>query len=256
MTAKNLSDPQVQGFYDSYWPANVPDYERTSNHVLSLLPEKRPFGHTLDAGCGTGVCSLALAGQAERVTAVDASFGSLATAQDLARNHKVENIRFQQADLLALPFADGEFDLVWSWGVIHHTVAPRQAFSELVRVLAPSGYLILAVYLRTALTPIHETIRNRCLRMNEARKQRFLNRVAKTTDIFSTITGKRPQRDDNPLTTSKIEDWYFVPEKHFFSIPEIRRMFSDANLEFELLSPRTGRFKSTSNFIVRGKKLP
>lgn len=245
----------MQEFYNRYWPANVPDFERTAAHVDSLLPEKEVFEHALDAGCGTGVCSLALAGQAEKVTAVDASVGSLATARNLARSHKVENIRFQQANLLALPFADSAFDLVWSWGVIHHTIDPRQAFSELARVLAPGGHLILAVYLRTALTPLHETIRDRCLSMDEPRKQRFLRRVATVTDTYSKLTGKRPQRDDNPLTTSKIEDWYFVPEKHFFSISEMRRLFDRFELRFELLSPKTGRFKSTSNFIVRGKKL-
>ncbi|HYB74032.1 MAG TPA: hypothetical protein VED18_11730 [Candidatus Sulfotelmatobacter sp.] len=50
-------------FYDGYWPANVPDFRRTREHILGLFPE-RSFGRALDAGCGTGVCSLALAGRA------------------------------------------------------------------------------------------------------------------------------------------------------------------------------------------------
>ncbi len=59
-------------------------------------------------------------------------------------------------------------------------------------------------------------------------------------------------RDDNPLIESQVEDWYFVPEKHFFSIEEMRALFQERGLSFELLCPQTGRFRSSSNFIVRG----
>ncbi|MBI5788744.1 MAG: hypothetical protein HZA78_07820 [Candidatus Schekmanbacteria bacterium] len=53
---------------------------------------------------------------------------------------------------------------------------------------------------------------------------------------------------------SKIEDWFFVPEKHFYTTEQMQRLYETHGLTFELLNPKTGRFKSTSNFIVRGIK--
>jgi len=59
-------------------------------------------------------------------------------------------------------------------------------------------------------------------------------------------------RDDNPLIESQVEDWFFVPEKHFFSISQMRDLFAARGLSFELLDAHTGRFRSSSNFVVRG----
>jgi SAM-dependent methyltransferase len=52
----------------------------------------------------------------------------------------------QVADAEALPFPDGHFDLVWSWGVLHHSPNPGRAIDEVWRVLRPGGMAKLMVY--------------------------------------------------------------------------------------------------------------
>jgi ubiquinone/menaquinone biosynthesis C-methylase UbiE len=52
------------------------------------------------------------------------------------------------ADAEALPFADGSFDLVYSWGVLHHTPDTRKALDEVHRVLAPGGEARIMLYSR------------------------------------------------------------------------------------------------------------
>lgn len=52
------------------------------------------------------------------------------------------------ADAECLPFGDGAFDVVWSWGVLHHSPDPRRAVAEARRVLAPGGRLKLMLYHR------------------------------------------------------------------------------------------------------------
>lgn len=248
-----MSTTQTQSFYDRYWPQNVPDWQKTREHVRSLLPD----GHieaALDGGCGTGVCSLALAERALTVTAVDISAGSLATARRLARETGRCNIRFCQGSLLDLPLPSESFDLVFSWGVIHHTVDPVGALDELVRVQRPGGTLVLAVYLKTWLTPVHEAVRHACMRVPPGARGPILRAFADLVRLAERLGKTTNVRADNGRIESQVEDWYFVPEKHFFSIAEMERLFEQRGLAFELLCPRTGRFRSSSNFIVRGRK--
>lgn len=50
------------------------------------------------------------------------------------------------ADAENLPFANNEFDIVYSWGVLHHTPNTERAFQEVYRVLKPGGYLKGMIY--------------------------------------------------------------------------------------------------------------
>jgi len=240
-------------FYDRYWPANLPDAARAAEHVIAMVPPRR-YQIALDGGAGTGVCSLALATLADQVIAADISIGSLRAARTLSEQQQVDNITFLQSDLLQLEFPDHSFDLVWSWGVIHHTVNPRQALAELVRVLKPGGTLVLAVYRRTGLTWFHEAVRATCLRLPPPAARVVIHSIAGFVAAIDMVRSRRPMRDDNPRIASKIEDWYFVPVKFFFGIEEMRALFATHGLSWELVTPATGRFASTSNFICRGVK--
>lgn len=49
-------------------------------------------------------------------------------------------------DAEALPFPDGTFDMVYSWGVIHHSPDTKRAASEILRVLKPGGTFKVMIY--------------------------------------------------------------------------------------------------------------
>ena len=55
----------------------------------------------------------------------------------------------QRMDAEKLEFPDESFDLVWSWGVVHHSANTRQIMSEISRVLRPGGRCITMVYHRS-----------------------------------------------------------------------------------------------------------
>jgi len=57
----------------------------------------------------------------------------------------------QTADAEHLPFADASFDLVYSWGVLHHTPDTPRAIREVWRVLRPGGTARVMVYNRHSL---------------------------------------------------------------------------------------------------------
>jgi len=70
----------------------------------------------------------------------------------------------QVADAEHLPFEDDQFDIVYSWGVIHHTPHPAAALSEVQRVLAPGGALKLMLYHRHSWVALAAWVRHCLLR--------------------------------------------------------------------------------------------
>ena len=97
----------------------------------------------LDVGCGNGVAPIYVAKTfGLHVTGVDVDPQQIALAKTAAQS--VPNIRFLCIDGRNLPFADGEFDVVFSNKVTHHIPNWRDALAEMVRVLKPGGYLLYA----------------------------------------------------------------------------------------------------------------
>jgi ubiquinone/menaquinone biosynthesis C-methylase UbiE len=100
----------------------------------------------LDAGCGTGLLTIALLkalDQPVRITAVDLSGSSIVTAKKAVEEKagRADKVSFTQANVLALPFADKSFDFVVTSGVLEY-VPLREGFGELSRVLKRGGYIL------------------------------------------------------------------------------------------------------------------
>ena len=99
----------------------------------------------LDAGCGSGRYSVALAAHgASKVKAIDISETGLREAA--RRCSEISNIEFEKCSTLDLPFPDESFDLVWSAGVIHHTTDFDKALFEISRVTKKGGKMFLLIY--------------------------------------------------------------------------------------------------------------
>ena len=104
----------------------------------------------LDVGCGSGIATQLLAEAGAQVTAVDLTQWAVETTRRRLAAFGLE-ADVRQADAEALPFAEASFDLVFSWGVIHHSSDMDRALGELVRVCRPGGQLVLMVYHRRSL---------------------------------------------------------------------------------------------------------
>jgi 2-polyprenyl-3-methyl-5-hydroxy-6-metoxy-1,4-benzoquinol methylase len=98
----------------------------------------------LDAGCGSGSLTREVGERgAGMVVGVDMS-DAIDEVFELTRD--LPNVHVLQANLLALPFNPGSFDVVWSCGVIHHTPDAARAFRALARQAGPRGVLYVWVY--------------------------------------------------------------------------------------------------------------
>lgn len=101
----------------------------------------------LDVGCGTGTLAIAAkrrVGTAGIVHAVDASLEMLATAEKKATKAGVE-VFFKSGVAEALPFPDGQFNVVLSTVMLHHLPqkARLQCAKEIRRVLKPDGRVLV-----------------------------------------------------------------------------------------------------------------
>jgi SAM-dependent methyltransferase len=97
----------------------------------------------LDAGCGMGRHARQVASHAGRVVAVDFSRAIDAAAGNL---QGLENVLCVQADLRALPLAEGQFDLVYSLGVLHHLDDTAGVLRHLVEKARPGGRVRIYLY--------------------------------------------------------------------------------------------------------------
>ncbi len=113
-----------------------------SRYPIPDFPLPRGTGELLlDIGCNWGRWSIAAAQRGYRPIGVDPSFEAIVAARRIARQLGADT-RYVVADARRLPFADGTFDVVFSYGVLQHFSKSDVAVSvdEIARVVKRSGY--------------------------------------------------------------------------------------------------------------------
>lgn len=106
----------------------------------------------LDIGCGSGLHALAaIRLGAARVIGVDIDADSVeASRRTLARFAPDADARFETCSVFDMPVERfGTFDVVYSWGVLHHTGDMDRAIACAAALVAPAGVFLVALYLKT-----------------------------------------------------------------------------------------------------------
>lgn len=116
-----------------------------------LRPELVAGKEVLEVGCGMGTHASLLARAGAKLTAIDITEYAVAMTR---RRFEIFNLpgRIEQMDAENLPLKDASFDMVWSWGVIHHSSSTERCLQEMTRVLRRGGRLALMVYYRPSLS--------------------------------------------------------------------------------------------------------
>jgi SAM-dependent methyltransferase len=157
-TVKAYWDARPCNVRHSRLPVGTKEYfdevERRKYYVEPHIPGFAEFGRwkdkrVLEIGCGLGTDTINFARAGARVTAVDLSGESLALAKKRAEVFGLgERIRFFQADAerLAEAVPVEPYDLVYSFGVIHHTPHPERAIAAMKPFMTPASELRMMVY--------------------------------------------------------------------------------------------------------------
>lgn len=141
-------------------PVTKEDFERTDGFYFGTNPyigEKVKFEEyaekkVLEIGCGAGSAACAFARAGAAVTAVDITAEAVKLTSRNAELKGLSGLDVRQMDAEKLDgLPDGEFDFVYSWGVLHHSSDPEACYRQVARVLKPGGTGLIMVYHRNSI---------------------------------------------------------------------------------------------------------
>lgn len=164
----DLKDPDPKDEVRNFWNSepcgsryldDADDFEAHAHARYSLEPHIREFAQfasarglrVLEVGVGMGADYLEWLKAGAPATGVDLSPASIEKAR-----RRCELAGYQPdlrvADAEHLPFADNTFDVVYSYGVMHHSPDTAQCLREAWRVLKPGGHARIMLYHHPSLT--------------------------------------------------------------------------------------------------------
>jgi SAM-dependent methyltransferase len=181
----------------------IPAYFGAFAEGLTRLVPPWPGERALDVACGTGVVTRLLAervGPGGHIVGLDLDAGMLTVARRLL---DAPNVAWQEASALAMPFADGAFDLVTCQQGLQFLPDRPAGLREMRRVLRPGGRLALAVWRSTEHNPVFKLLEEALARvvgpeaanlppfsLGDGAELRRLTREAGFSDVAVRIDGR------------------------------------------------------------------
>ena len=218
-------------------------YPEWQENFLDLSAPLRPadwLGRlVLDAGCGFGRHSFFAARYGAEVVAMDSSVDAVMST--VRNTETLQRVHVIQGDVFRPPFREGTFDIVFSYGVLHHLDRPRDAFESMGRLVAAGGRLSLWVYgARQGVTlQVNNALRGVTTGLDPEQLHRFSTTVARGLRLFShtpykllgrvpiadRIVSHLPVHDHHKwpfeIVVADIYDRLKIPVRHWFTGREL-----------------------------------
>lgn len=188
----------------------------------------------LSAGCGTGLQAVknALAYPNATIYAVDLSKSSLAYAIRKSEELGIKNIKFFCGDILEIDKLGIEFDHILVTGVLHHMKDPVAGWRKLKEILKPGGTMVVGLYSELArqgilLTRAYIAAQNMSFNLENLQAVRNYVKNLPDNDIRKSI-----MLYGDFYSTSECRDMLFHVQEHNYTIPQIKAILEDLNMEF------------------------
>lgn len=182
---QNWADSVAGDMERHYSPGRT--WEALARSALPLLET----GDVLDVASGDGVLAELLAPHAHRYVCIDASPRVVAAARERLRRYR--NVEVREADMHALPYEPGSFDLVVLMHALTYADKPAQAVAEAGRVLRPRGRLLLSSLGRHEHRSAVEAYGHANLGFADKELRRFIEKAGLTLQSTEPVTReKRP----------------------------------------------------------------
>ncbi len=136
--------------------------EAAQTSLINLVGTADLTGKTfLDIGCGSGLFAIAAAQMGAIVTGIDLDPVSVQTSQANAQKWLPAQgqVNFMRASILDVADLEKrlptpQFEIVYSWGVLHHTGNMQQALQNAVQLVRPGGQFVISIYNRHITSPV------------------------------------------------------------------------------------------------------
>jgi O-antigen biosynthesis protein len=142
-----------------YW-TEIPPVREQVNRLVTDVPwifpltglkigwAYRPLDRGLSIGCGTGALerNVRLLRVCDTIEGIDVSSHSIREARRLAKEERIDGIRYRVADCDTIRLPRARFDIVFFHGSLHHITDPFRILGEVERALKPHGVLYLDDY--------------------------------------------------------------------------------------------------------------
>lgn len=228
------------------------DIDKSQKEIEDLLGSKNIKDKTvIDIGCGSGIHSLAfLRLKAASVLSFDYDEKSVEASKTLKQKYRDSaNWEIIHASVLDKRFVDSldRFDIVYSWGVLHHTGKMWEAIENCLNLVEPGGFFLIGIY---------GDVKNyaRDLRLKQAynsasdfgKKWMIYNRILKKM-ISMTLKFKNPlqwneKRGRGMNAYNDLVDWLGGLPYEVAGEDEMVRFFADRNFTLKRLNVQRAVF--------------
>jgi 2-polyprenyl-3-methyl-5-hydroxy-6-metoxy-1,4-benzoquinol methylase/uncharacterized protein YbaR (Trm112 family) len=194
----------------------------------------------LDAGCGNGELTRAIAGYGVEIVAMDFSRSVERARQRLFQKSPSlsHRVHYLQGNVLELPLRQRSFDLVHSSGVLHHTPSTERAFRSVSQAAKPGGKLYVQLYRRRPawIHAINVSLRAVTTRMPMELLYRLCHLATPVHAALSRLMHFLRREPAPPKATAReravqMFDNYSPKYQYRHTVPEIMELFRSAGYD-------------------------
>jgi len=210
------------------------DYFAAKKSLEELIPNLRNKTF-LDVGCGSGLFSVAASALgAGKVMGFDVDEESVSTSKEVLEkvsqwdpDVKKGAVEFKVASILNENIGRQRYDIVYSWGVLHHTGDMYKAFDAIKNLVEDRGVLVLTIYNRHFTSPIWKAVKYTYVKSPGFVKKVLIFLTALYYAVIALITsGKVPFRGARGMNFyTDVVDWVGGYPYEYASVSEVADFF-------------------------------
>jgi len=225
------------------------DYEAAKNSLRELVPDLKGKSF-LDAGSGSGLFSIAASALgAKKVLGLDVDEQAVKTARELVTKIaqwdsevRVDVIEFRVESILDDKPRMEQFDVVYSWGVLHHTGQMYRAFEAVKELVGANGTLVISIYNRHFTSPLWK-----CVKYAYVKSPRFIKKLMVYSILCLKYFALWVTTRQNPLKRRRgmrfyndVVDWVGGYPYEYASVQEVTDFFASRGFKLKKLVPTKG----------------